>query len=164
MATKSDFASGFASGFATIGGQVHEVHATQEDARARAIEVLADAARTDDDEVTLVHRGESVLLSPAVLEALALVAHALSTGQSVAVVTGHPDREIGSQKAADILNVSRPHVVKLAHDGTLPYRKVGNRHRFKYSDVLAYDRQESARRREVLASIAPAEGYSDADF
>lgn len=85
-------------------------------------------------------------------------------GEPVAVVTGRPDREISSQKVADILNVSRPHVVKLAQQGVLPYRKVGNRHRFKYSDVVAYDRRESARRREVLASIAPSEGYGDGDF
>lgn len=73
MATKSDFMSGFA----IFGGQVHELHATKEEARARALEMLADAARTDEDEVTVVHGSESVLLSPALLEALRVVAHAL---------------------------------------------------------------------------------------
>lgn len=158
MVVKSEFAAGF-------GNQVHEFRAPKKTRpRIREVESFVDSARTDTDEVTVVHRGDSVSLDPVFLEALGVIARALEAGERVAVVTGPQDRVISSQEAADILNVSRPHVVKLAKDRVLPHRKVGNRHRFLLSEVVAYDRLESARRNEDLASIAPAEGYSDDDF
>ena len=111
-----------------------------------------------------MRRGESAPLDEVLLDAIRVIAHALEAGEQVSVITGPRDRVISSQEAADILNVSRPHVVKLARDGALPFRKVGNRHRFKLSDVLTYDRLETARRNQALTSTAPAEGYSDGDF
>lgn len=72
--------------------------------------------------------------------------------------------ELTSQQAADVLNVSRPHVVKLAKQGVLPHRMVGNRHRFLAADIQDFRRRESARRSEVLAGLAPADGYTPHDF
>lgn len=72
--------------------------------------------------------------------------------------------ELTSQQAADVLNVSRPHVVKLARDGILPHRMVGNRHRFLASDIRIYRQREAARRSEILAGLAPEGGYTADDF
>jgi excisionase family DNA binding protein len=47
-----------------------------------------------------------------------------------------PGSMVTSQQAADLLNVSRPHVVKLARDGGLRRVRVGNRHRFRLEGVL----------------------------
>jgi hypothetical protein len=46
----------------------------------------------------------------------------------------------------------------------LPHRMVGNRHRFNASDVLAFREREERRREEILAGLAPAEGYHTKDF
>ncbi len=74
------------------------------------------------------------------------------------------DTELTSQDAADLLNVSRPHVVKLARDGRLPHKRVGNRHRFMLSDVLEFDRLSRLERENALTAIAPEAGYAAEDF
>ena len=88
--------------------------------------------------------------------------------QRVTVVLRHSlagsDGELTSQEVADVLNVSRPHVVKLARTGVLPHRMVGNRHRFREDDVLAYQQRTAAARERTLADLAPAGGYDAADF
>ncbi len=72
--------------------------------------------------------------------------------------------ELTSQETADLLNVSRPHVIKLARDKVLPHRLVGNRHKFLLADVLAYQEKQAAEREESLSALAPKGGYTAEDF
>ena len=72
--------------------------------------------------------------------------------------------KLTSQEVADLLNVSRPHVVKLAREGAIPHKMVGNRHRFMLSDVQEYDQRHRVEREQALASIVPDAGYISADF
>ena len=62
--------------------------------------------------------------------------------------------ELTTQHAADLLNVSRPYVVGLVEDGTLPARMVGNQRRLPLKDVLAYKAATRARRRDTLRELA----------
>lgn len=123
-------------------------------------------------EVVVARPGESVQLrvGDAVVELpnqlvsiLRVIAVATGSGEEVTLIVG--DQELSSQQAADILNVSRPHVVKLAHEGVLPFSKVGNRHRFAASDVAAYKVAEDRRRDEALGDLAREGGeYTSEDF
>jgi hypothetical protein len=64
------------------------------------------------------------------LDLLRTVMRAVNAGEAVTVVVGGPedDQELSSRAVADLLNVSRPFVVKLAKHGDHPHRMVGNRH------------------------------------
>ena len=57
-------------------------------------------------------------------------------------------------KAADLLSVSRPTVVRLINDRLLPAERIGNRHRMLLDDVLAYRDERRIGQFEALAATA----------
>ena len=77
---------------------------------------------------------------------------AMGEGRPVAVHV--IDAEVTTQQAADLLHVSRPFLVGLIDKGTLPARMVGNQRRLPLKDVLAYKRDNQAKRREALEELA----------
>ena len=68
------------------------------------------------------------------------------------------------KKAADLLNVSRPYLVKLLERGELNFTKVGTHRRIRFEDLMAYKRmrrEQSERAMEELVKQAQEEnlGY-----
>lgn len=55
-----------------------------------------------------------------------------------------------TQQAAGILNVSRPHVVKLLKEGKIPFKKVRNHRRILLKDIIIYANQQKETRKENL--------------
>jgi excisionase family DNA binding protein len=72
--------------------------------------------------------------------------------QPVSIVT--PDTVFTTQQAADMLNVSRPYVVKLIKQGDLIAEKVGRHRRIKASNLDAYRRRQRAASREAAKGMA----------
>ncbi|GJG94166.1 helix-turn-helix domain-containing protein [Cupriavidus pauculus] len=83
----------------------------------------------------------------------------LAAGNAVQVVPVHA--ELTTQEAADLLNVSRPYLVKLLEDGELPFHKTGKHRRVRFADLMAYKaarHDESERLMGELARQAQALG------
>ncbi|MDX1935148.1 MAG: helix-turn-helix domain-containing protein [Capsulimonadales bacterium] len=90
---------------------------------------------------------------------LAEVLAKLAEGQTVTLVPLHA--ELSTQQAADLLGVSRPFFVKLLEEGKLPYRKVGEHRRVRYSELLQYlekERQESHLAFDALVALSEEMG------
>jgi len=96
--------------------------------------------------------GERIDLPDSALEALRVIIETMARGQAVTVVPH--DQELTSQEAADILHVSRPHLVKLLDHGELPFHRVGTHRRIRIEDVLAYRDRRDAEREAALGELA----------
>ncbi|NBC03768.1 MAG: excisionase family DNA-binding protein [Bacteroidetes bacterium] len=73
--------------------------------------------------------------------------------QGKAITVNPVDAEITTQEAADLLNVSRPFIVKLLEEGEIPFHKVGSHRRIKLKDFLAYKSQYKKDQREALDEL-----------
>lgn len=64
-----------------------------------------------------------------------MMAH-VAQGRSVGLY--HSDMELTTQQAADMLNVSRPHLVKLLETGVIPFKKMNTHRRIAVRDLMAF--------------------------
>jgi excisionase family DNA binding protein len=96
--------------------------------------------------------GATVQLPKTAVDGLIEMLEAVAEGQAATVV--RTPREVSTQQAATVLNMSRPTVVKLTEDGVLPSRKVGSHRRITLADLLAYRDDIVARRRALLDQMS----------
>lgn len=75
----------------------------------------------------------------------------LALGNTVKVVPIHA--ELTTQEGADLLNVSRPHLVKLLDDGVMPHTKTGRHRRIKFADLMDYKNQREQESHATLDAL-----------
>jgi excisionase family DNA binding protein len=103
------------------------------------------------------NEAHAVELPTSALRLLVDILSELADGNAVKVVPIHA--ELTTQEAADLINVSRPHLVKLLEAGDLPFHKTGKHRRVRFSDLMAYktaQEQASTVAMEELAAQAQA--------
>ena len=62
--------------------------------------------------------------------------------------------ELSTQQAANILNVSRPHLVKLLESGQIAFKKAGTHRRILVKDIIQYKSNLEKNRRKNLNALA----------
>ena len=95
--------------------------------------------------------GEEVLLPESLSAALGQIVSQLMHGNAIRVASIH--EELTTQEAADILNVSRPYLIKLLEEGTIPYVMTGTHRRIRFNDLMEYKRIREAERKRGLAEL-----------
>ena len=69
----------------------------------------------------------------------------MARGDSITLVPRH--KELPTQQAAEVLNISRSFLIKFLYRGEIPYRREGTHRRIKLEEVLAYRDRRAAKRR-----------------
>jgi|ERR1700754_2583710 len=103
-------------------------------------------------EITLEHDHEILRLPGKAINLLSTIISNMAAGKSMAIILS--DATIGTQEAADFLEVSRPHVVRLLEKGEIPFSKAGTHRRIKINDLVAYQKKMKATRRKQLSFLA----------
>ena len=95
--------------------------------------------------------GEEILLPESLSSILHQIVSQLTHGNAVRVASIH--EELTTQEAADILNVSRPYLIKLLEEGTIPFVKTGTHRRIRFNDLMEYKRYRDVERKHKLAEL-----------
>jgi excisionase family DNA binding protein len=100
----------------------------------------------------LSYKGQKFPLSEAEYQTIQEVLKRRREGNSFIIVPDH--KYMTTQEAADVLNVSRPYLVKLLDQKEIPYIKVGNRRKIYAKDVFSYLQKRDANRRQILKEFS----------
>ena len=92
---------------------VHQIEIVEADGNKHSATIPAPAYRLLVDALTQMAQGNAVSLIPI---------HA----------------ELTTQEAADLLNVSRPYLIKQIELGEIPYHKIGKHRRINFNDLMVY--------------------------
>lgn len=115
---------------------------------------IEDLLASQPEQATLVvsPTGEAIEIPEALYRILRQAVHHLTHEEAVSIIA--VGKELTSQQAADLLNVSRPYLIQLLEQGEIPYRRVGTHRRIAFRDLITYEQQRDQERHDTLRELA----------
>ncbi|MGM0984892.1 MAG: helix-turn-helix domain-containing protein [Pseudomonadota bacterium] len=108
--------------------------------------------RPESDRAHIKLDGADLVLPRQALVLLRDLLTEMAQGNAVTILPTHA--EVTTQEAANMLNVSRPHLVKLLEERAIPFTRVGTHRRIRLQDLLAYKRQQEEASEAALQELA----------
>jgi len=102
----------------------------------RALTSAIRQLKSDKAEIEIEETEEKIVISVRVLKLLSEILMATSQGKPISIVP--IAMEVTTQRAAEILGCSRPHLVKLLENGKISFSKVGKHRRVRFEDLMTY--------------------------
>jgi excisionase family DNA binding protein len=102
-------------------------------------------------KVTNADQEQPIELPPGAALLLMDILEAMAAGRGITLIP--ENAELTTVQAADVLNVSRPFLIKLLEEKALPCRKVGAHRRIRMEDVMAYKARIDADREAILDQL-----------
>ena len=108
------------------------------------------------------NESEDLILPGYAINLLLAMLTEMSKGNAITVMPIHA--ELSTQETAELLNVSRPHLVDLLEQGKIPFRKVGTHRRILANDVFDYKQRIDEARFKALDDLAAQAQESDMGY
>jgi excisionase family DNA binding protein len=99
----------------------------------------------------VTEEGEEVSIPDSVYQLLRYSVALMASGLGIQLLS--QSQQLTTQQAADLLNVSRPYLIKLLEEGEISYTKVGTHRRINLEDVLKYKENRDHQRRQILDEL-----------
>lgn len=96
--------------------------------------------------------GEKVKLPATIYEVLKRLVELMADGEAVTLIA--ENQVVTTQRAADILGMSRPFFIKLLETGAMAHHRVGNQRRVYLRDVLQYAHKRDQERQAALNRLS----------
>jgi len=131
---------------------------------ARELEQILERMTSDDKPVSLNEllanvENAGIALTPSMAKVFLRVLQLMGSGTGFRVMP--VSEELSTQQAADILNVSRPYLVKILEEGAIPFTNVGRHRRIRMVDLIAYKSQRDQQRNEALVDMAEIDAENE---
>ncbi|HET9055556.1 MAG TPA: helix-turn-helix domain-containing protein [Chitinophagaceae bacterium] len=110
------------------------------------------SSRREKINIVFKETRKSAELPEGAIHLLKEILQFMADGKAITLIPS--DSELSTQQAADILGVSRPHLIKLLEEGKIPYRKIGSHRRILFEDLNNYDKELKQTRSERLAFLS----------
>ncbi|MFY0713525.1 excisionase family DNA-binding protein [Seonamhaeicola sp. NFXS20] len=101
-----------------------------------ALTSVIEQLKSKNPEIEIEETQERIKIPLSALKFLGEILKAMSQGKPFSLVP--VATEVTTQKAAEIIGCSRPHLVKLLEEGQIEYTKIGKHRRIKFEDVIRY--------------------------
>lgn len=124
-----------------------ETEATLARISGKRLSALADHNRSLTIRVVDAEHEEPLELPAGAVTLLMDILQVMAEGRGITIIP--ENAELTTVEAAEILNVSRPFLIKLLEEKKIPCRKVNKHRRIRMEDVMAY-KQAIDREREAI--------------
>lgn len=116
-----------------------------------ALAPLIGRFNAEQTEIEIEETKDKIKIPIRALKLLGDILKAMSQGKPISIVP--VATEVTTQKAAEILGCSRPHLVKLLEEGKIEYTKVGKHRRIRFEDVIRYKQQLKETQKQHITDI-----------
>ena len=116
-----------------------------------ALAAVIRELKSNNPEIEIEETQERIKIPLSALKLLGEILEVMSKGKPFSLVP--IATEVTTQKAAEILGCSRPHLVKLLESGEIEFTKVGKHRRVKFEDVMQYKKKMKSTQKNHLIDM-----------
>lgn len=111
-------------------------------------------AKKKENEPVAIHiaDGEQIVIPFGGIKLLIELLSEMASGNAVRLIPIH--KFLTTQEAADLLNVSRPYLIKILEKGEIPFEKVGSHRRIKAEDLFKHKSEMEQNKNTALDELS----------